>query len=75
MFDVEEFKYRMTVARMTLDDVAKLLGITRQAIYKRFRSGVGCWSVDDYFKIRDAFGLTDEEAQGIFFSRKLTVSQ
>ena len=75
MFDVIEFKYRMAVARMSIDDVARLLGITRQAIYKRFRTGSRSWSIEDYWKIKQAFNLTEEEAERIFFSEELTVCQ
>lgn len=69
-----EFHYRMTVARYSVKDVAKLLGISTQAVYMKI-SGRTAWTVDEFYKICEAFKLSPADAERVFLHRGLAHSQ
>lgn len=68
--DKTEFNYQRQIARMTVRDVAKLLGISTQAVYKKI-NGKAKWTVDEYYQIRSAFNLSEEKALEIFFAEEV----
>lgn len=69
MIDTELFKYRLAVAGLTITDIASLLGISKQAVYKKV-SGQTDWSTPEMYAVSDAMKLTPEESKAIFYANK-----
>ena len=69
MIDTELFKYRLAVAGLTISDMASILGISKQAVYKKV-NGQTDWTVPEMYAVSDAMKLTLEESKDIFYENK-----
>lgn len=69
-----EFHYKMAMAKYSVKDVAEMLGISTQAVYMKI-NGRTAWTVDEFYKICEAFKLKPAEAKRIFMPKGLTKRQ
>lgn len=68
-----EFHYKMIMSKLSVKDVADLLGISTNAVYNKI-NGKTQWSLNEFFVLCDAFSLTYEEGRTIFLPSMLADS-
>ena len=68
-----EFHYKMVMSKYSVKDVAKLLGISTNAVYNKI-NGKTQWTLIEFFVLCDAFSLSYEEGKRVFLPQMLANS-
>lgn len=69
MVNVDKLRGKIVECRMTVDDVAKIVGINAATLYRRLSGGGGAFTIDEADKIASALSLTPDELNKIFFAQ------
>ena len=64
--NVKMLKDKIAEKGMNVEQLAKKIGIDRSTMYRKINADIST-TVAEAIKIKDALGLTNEEARSIFF--------
>lgn len=69
MVNVDKLRGKIVECRMTVDEVAKAVGINTATLYRRLNGGGGTFTIDEADKIAKILSLTADELNKIFFAQ------
>ena len=69
MVNIDKLRGKIVECRMTVEDVAKAVGINTDTLYRRLSGGGGTFTIDEADKIASLLELNADELNKIFFAQ------
>lgn len=69
MVNVDKLRGKIVECRMTVEDLAKTVGVDRATLYRRINGGGGSFTIEEADKIAKALSLNADELNKIFFAQ------
>lgn len=69
MVNVDKLRGKIVECRMSVEDVAEIIGVNASTLYRRLSGGGGTFTIDEADKIATALSLTADELNKIFFAQ------
>ena len=69
MVNVDKLRGKIVECRMTIEDLAKEVGVDRATLYRRINGGGGAFTIEEADKIAKALLLDADELNKIFFAQ------
>lgn len=67
MVNVDKLRGKIVEHRLSPDDMAKILGISKNTYYRRINDGGGSFTINEAGQIAKTLQLTADEFNAIFF--------
>lgn len=71
MVNIDKLRGKIVERRMTVEIVAKTIGLTASTLYRRLNNGGGKFTVNEVSKIATLLNLTADELNEIFFTNNV----
>ena len=68
MVNVDKLRGKIVEQRLTADDIAGMLGMSKNTYYRRINDGGGTFTIDEAGLIAEKLHLTADEFNAIFFA-------
>ncbi len=72
MVNVDKLRGKIVECRMTIEELARAVGVDRATLYRRISSGGGSFTIEEADKIAKVLSLSADELNKIFFAQYVT---
>lgn len=72
MVNVDKLRGKIVECRMTIEELARAVGVDRATLYRRISGGGGSFTIEEADKIAKVLSLSADELNKIFFAQYVT---